>query len=149
MVNHHLLLADLALKEDGFGDLLPSVDAVILDEAHQLPDLVSEFFGVALSSRQLEAARSPICARSCAPWAANTTVAGAGGAGGTRYGCGCVAALGRRSGTSPGASCRRSLGTALEELADALAAMRESLRALMRIAGLDQCAARVAAVAAA
>ncbi len=54
VVNHHLLLADLALKEDGFGDLLPSVDAVILDEAHQLPDLVSEFFGISLSSRQLE-----------------------------------------------------------------------------------------------
>jgi ATP-dependent DNA helicase DinG len=54
VVNHHLLLADLALKEDGFGDLLPSVDAVILDEAHQLPDLASEFFGVGVSSRQLE-----------------------------------------------------------------------------------------------
>ncbi|HEY5020580.1 MAG TPA: ATP-dependent DNA helicase, partial [Steroidobacteraceae bacterium] len=54
VVNHHLLLADLALKEDGFGNLLPSVDAVILDEAHQLPDLVSEFFGISLSSRQLE-----------------------------------------------------------------------------------------------
>ena len=55
VVNHHLLLADLALKEDGFGDLLPSVDAVILDEAHQLPDLVSEFFGVSFASRQIEA----------------------------------------------------------------------------------------------
>jgi ATP-dependent DNA helicase DinG len=54
VVNHHLLLADLALKEDGFGDLLPSVDAVILDEAHQLPDLASEFFGVSVSSRQIE-----------------------------------------------------------------------------------------------
>jgi ATP-dependent DNA helicase DinG len=54
VVNHHLLLADLALKEDGFGDLLPSVDAVILDEAHQLPDLASEFFGVNISSRQAE-----------------------------------------------------------------------------------------------
>jgi ATP-dependent DNA helicase DinG len=54
VVNHHLLLADLALKEDGFGDLLPSVDAVILDEAHQLPDLASEFFGVHVSSRQIE-----------------------------------------------------------------------------------------------
>jgi len=54
VVNHHLLLADLALKEDGFGDLLPSVDAVILDEAHQLPDLVSEFFGTSASSRQIE-----------------------------------------------------------------------------------------------
>src|SRR6185437_1828560 len=54
VVNHHLLLADLALKEEGFGDLLPSVDAVILDEAHQLPDLASEFFGVSLSARQIE-----------------------------------------------------------------------------------------------
>jgi ATP-dependent DNA helicase DinG len=54
VVNHHLLLADMALKEDGFGDLLPSVDAVILDEAHQLPDLASEFFGLIVGSRQLE-----------------------------------------------------------------------------------------------
>lgn len=54
VVNHHLLLADLALKEDGFGDLLPGVDAVILDEAHQLPDLASEFFGVSVGSRQIE-----------------------------------------------------------------------------------------------
>ena len=37
IVNHHLLLADLALKEDGFGDLLGAADAVILDEAHQIP----------------------------------------------------------------------------------------------------------------
>jgi ATP-dependent DNA helicase DinG len=54
VVNHHLLMADLALKEDGFGDLLPSVDALILDEAHQLPDLAAEFFGVDCSSRQIE-----------------------------------------------------------------------------------------------
>jgi ATP-dependent DNA helicase DinG len=54
VVNHHLLLADLALKEEGFGDLLPSVDAVILDEAHQLPDLASEFFGTSVSGRQIE-----------------------------------------------------------------------------------------------
>ena len=45
IVNHHLLLADLALKEDGFGDLLGSADAVILDEAHQIPDLATQFFG--------------------------------------------------------------------------------------------------------
>jgi len=54
VVNHHLLLADMALKEEGFGDLLPGVDAVVLDEAHQLPDLASEFFGVSVSSRQIE-----------------------------------------------------------------------------------------------
>lgn len=54
VVNHHLLLADLALKEDGFGDLLGSADAVILDEAHQLPDLATQFFGTHVSSRQVE-----------------------------------------------------------------------------------------------
>ncbi|MBC8024956.1 MAG: ATP-dependent DNA helicase [Steroidobacteraceae bacterium] len=54
IVNHHLLLADLALKEDGFGDLLGAVDAVILDEAHQIPDLATQFFGTRFGSRQVE-----------------------------------------------------------------------------------------------
>ncbi|MFI4879983.1 MAG: ATP-dependent DNA helicase [Steroidobacterales bacterium] len=54
VVNHHLLLADLALKEDGFGDLLGSADAVILDEAHQIPDLATQFFGSLVSSRNIE-----------------------------------------------------------------------------------------------
>ena len=54
IVNHHLLLADLALKEDGFGDLLGCADAVILDEAHQIPDLATQFFGVNVGSRQIE-----------------------------------------------------------------------------------------------
>src|SRR5580704_17374779 len=54
IVNHHLLLADLALKEDGFGDLLGSADAVILDEEHQIPDLATQFFGSLISSRNVE-----------------------------------------------------------------------------------------------
>ena len=54
IVNHHLLLADLALKEDGFGDILGTADAVILDEAHQIPDLATEFFGANVSSRRIE-----------------------------------------------------------------------------------------------
>lgn len=54
IVNHHLLLADLALKEDGFGDLLGTADAVVIDEAHQLPDLATQFFGANCSSRQVE-----------------------------------------------------------------------------------------------
>jgi ATP-dependent DNA helicase DinG len=54
VVNHHLLLADLALKEDGFGDLLGCADAVILDEAHQIPDLATQFFGAHIGSRQIE-----------------------------------------------------------------------------------------------
>ncbi|MCU7827562.1 MAG: ATP-dependent DNA helicase [Candidatus Thiodiazotropha sp. (ex Myrtea sp. 'scaly one' KF741663)] len=54
VINHHLLCADLALKEEGFGELLPSADCFILDEAHQLPDVASNFFGSTLSGRQLQ-----------------------------------------------------------------------------------------------
>ena len=53
VVNHHLLFADMALKEEGFGELLPEADAFILDEAHQVPEVASLFFGVSLGSRQL------------------------------------------------------------------------------------------------
>lgn len=54
VINHHLLLADMALKEEGFGELLPGADAFIIDEAHQLAETASQFFGLSLSSRQLE-----------------------------------------------------------------------------------------------
>ena len=54
VVNHHLLLADLAMKEEGFVEFLPGAEAVIVDEAHQLPDLAVQFFGVALGTRELE-----------------------------------------------------------------------------------------------
>lgn len=53
VVNHHLLLADMALKEEGFGELLPQVDAVIVDEAHQFPAIAGQYFGEAVSVRQL------------------------------------------------------------------------------------------------
>ncbi len=52
VVNHHLLAADLALKEDGFGELLPAIDAVIVDEAHDFAEAATPFFGETLSSRQ-------------------------------------------------------------------------------------------------
>lgn len=55
IVNHHLLMADLVLKEEGFGDLLPSADAVIIDEAHQLADVAALFLGFVVSTRQLQA----------------------------------------------------------------------------------------------
>jgi ATP-dependent DNA helicase DinG len=53
VVNHHLLLADLALKQEGFGEILPGAEAFVVDEAHQLPDLAAQFFGEALSARPL------------------------------------------------------------------------------------------------
>jgi ATP-dependent DNA helicase DinG len=55
VVNHHLLMADLVLKEEGFGDLLPGADAIIIDEAHQLPDIAAQFLGYSVSTRQLSA----------------------------------------------------------------------------------------------
>jgi ATP-dependent DNA helicase DinG len=54
VVNHHLLLADLALKDEGFGDLLPGAEAVILDEAHQVPDIAAQFFGQVWSVRKVQ-----------------------------------------------------------------------------------------------
>ncbi|MFN1600236.1 ATP-dependent DNA helicase [Vibrio harveyi] len=54
VVNHHLFLADLAIKETGFGELIPEADVFIFDEAHQLPDIASEYFGQSISSRQIQ-----------------------------------------------------------------------------------------------
>ena len=53
IINHHLLLADMLLKEEGFGALLPGADAVIVDEAHQLPDVASQHFSISISSQRL------------------------------------------------------------------------------------------------
>ncbi|MEW6981847.1 ATP-dependent DNA helicase [Colwelliaceae bacterium 6471] len=53
IVNHHLFFADMALKDTGFGELIPKSDVVIFDEAHQIADIASEYFGEAFSTRQL------------------------------------------------------------------------------------------------
>ena len=52
VVNHHLLFADMALKQEGFGELLPDAEVVILDEAHQIPEIASRFFSQSFSSYQ-------------------------------------------------------------------------------------------------
>jgi ATP-dependent DNA helicase DinG len=54
VVNHHLLMADLVLKDEGFGDLLPGADAVVIDEAHQLPEIAANFLGFTISGRQVQ-----------------------------------------------------------------------------------------------
>lgn len=53
VVNHHLFFADLALKEDDLGELLPSADVIVIDEAHQVEEVARTFFGQRLSSGQL------------------------------------------------------------------------------------------------
>lgn len=54
VVNHHLLLADLALKQEGFGEILPGAQAFVIDEAHQLPELAANFFGEGFGMRPLQ-----------------------------------------------------------------------------------------------
>jgi len=53
VVNHHLFFADLALRDEGVAELLPACNTVVFDEAHQLPDTASLFFGESLSTAQL------------------------------------------------------------------------------------------------
>jgi len=146
VVNHHLLLADLALKEDGFGDLLPSVDAVILDEAHQLPDLVSEFFGISLSSRQIEVLvadmRSEFRAQGVDQETETALVQPL-----ERALAACLAALGRSERHLAWRELQPLVAAALDELEDALAQCGQGLHALQGSAGIEQCAARVEALA--
>jgi len=54
VVNHHLFFADLALRDTGFASVLPDYDAVIFDEAHQIEDTATLFFGSRLSTAMLE-----------------------------------------------------------------------------------------------
>ncbi len=53
VVNHYLLCADWSLRETGFGELLPDAEVVIIDEAHQLSEIASNFLGLSISARQL------------------------------------------------------------------------------------------------
>jgi len=53
VVNHYLLCADWSLRETGFGELLPNSEVIIIDEAHQLSEIASNFLGMSLSARQL------------------------------------------------------------------------------------------------
>ena len=53
IVNHHLFFADLNMKEEGISELLPKATTVIFDEAHQIPDIASIFFGKNVSTAQI------------------------------------------------------------------------------------------------
>jgi ATP-dependent DNA helicase DinG len=75
VVNHHLFFADLALRDSGMGELLPTVDAVVFDEAHQIVETGVQFLGRAIGSAQcLDFARDMLAAglqhaRGLQPWA--------------------------------------------------------------------------------
>ena len=54
IVNHHLFFADLAIRQDDFGSILPEYSAVVFDEAHEIEDVASDYFGRQLSSYRCE-----------------------------------------------------------------------------------------------
>jgi ATP-dependent DNA helicase DinG len=53
VVNHHLFFADVVLKDEGMAELLPACNTIVLDEAHQLPQTASDFFGTTVSTGQI------------------------------------------------------------------------------------------------
>ncbi len=60
VVNHHLFFADLAVKEEEFGGIIPEYGAVILDEAHDIEDVAGQYFGLTVSNFQVEDLRRDI-----------------------------------------------------------------------------------------
>ena len=54
IVNHHLFFADLALRQDDFGSILPEYAAVVFDEAHEIEDVASDYFGRQVSNYRFE-----------------------------------------------------------------------------------------------
>ena len=60
IVNHHLFFADLAVKQEDFGGIIPKYDAVIFDEAHEIEDVVGQYFGASVSNLQVQDAARDI-----------------------------------------------------------------------------------------
>jgi ATP-dependent DNA helicase DinG len=54
VVNHHLLCADASVRQGAFGEVIPECPVAIIDEAHQLEDIVTQYFGVALSAHRVD-----------------------------------------------------------------------------------------------
>ncbi|MFL6446292.1 MAG: ATP-dependent DNA helicase [Bryobacteraceae bacterium] len=54
IVNHHLFFADLAVRNQGFGALIPEYSAVIFDEAHEIEDIAGQYFGISVSNVQFQ-----------------------------------------------------------------------------------------------
>src|SRR5882724_6728724 len=146
VVNHHLLLADLALKDEGFGDLLPGAEAVILDEAHQVPDIAAQFFGQVWSVRQVQVLMRDITAELAAaairaPAIVEAVLAVDGHLDGLRF------ALQRPAGRYEWADLPDSFVDALPEIETALSDLAVRLENLGGGAGTANCARRAAKVA--
>ncbi|HVJ28210.1 MAG TPA: ATP-dependent DNA helicase, partial [Vicinamibacterales bacterium] len=54
VVNHHLLCADAAVRQSSFGEVIPSCNYAVLDEAHQIEDVATQYFGIAVSNYRVD-----------------------------------------------------------------------------------------------
>ena len=54
IVNHHLLCADAAVRQSAYGEVIPACTVAVIDEAHQLEDVATQYFGIAVSNRRLD-----------------------------------------------------------------------------------------------
>lgn len=54
VINHHLFFADMAVKDTGFGELVPEAQVYVFDEAHQLPEIATNYFGKSVGSRTIQ-----------------------------------------------------------------------------------------------
>ncbi len=147
VVNHHLLLADMQLKDDGFGRLLPGADVVVVDEAHRFPETAQALFDVELRTRQLDELVQDTSAEAMqsACWSATLQERLAAVGSTARE---LVAAAGAPAGAVPMAEANAAFGTALQAIAEMLAAL-QALLGESAEAGTDlgRCAERAGALA--
>jgi ATP-dependent DNA helicase DinG len=146
IVNHHLLLADLALKEEGFGDLLGAADAVIIDEAHQIPDLATQFFGARFGSRQVELLVRDARLELTRTHAGATTLATELGA--VEKGLAALAEILRGTQRPDWLAADTPLADVSHELCETLRALAAALTEFSREPGITQAAARATELAA-
>ena len=131
VVNHHLLFADLAIKQEGFGEILPGAHAFILDEAHQIPELAGVFFSTSVTSRQItELAQDALaeCGSVTGALASLQRTDRSDRAGGQARAPGAGQAAGERARSRRSRTTARSAAE-LHALADALRALTEALAA--------------------
>lgn len=144
VVNHHLLFADLSMKHEGFGEILPGANAFVLDEAHQIPELAGQFFSVAISARQILELEADTLREAATASGARAAVEALGtplgdAVSALRAAChglparAAMAALRERDGAA----------AAIDRLSDAVLALAATLAPMVeRSAGLDACHAR-------
>ncbi len=149
VVNHHLLLADMALRDDGVGEVLPAANAFIIDEAHQLPEAASQFFGLRLSSRQLNELANDAIAEHI-KYAKEHTMINTAAQELQKATADLRLALGSASqrGSWQALEKQEKLDEALKELSDKLAGLEDALEpAAERERGLEHCFKRAQAFA--